>query len=132
MWTNITLSRLLKPGQLCQFIYFYKIQTGGMKKLLVLLFTTVLIFSCKNGTHRDQANDDKEKNTSVGDTTSNDTIDDQHRRRDDSDRNNATAYHWKEQEQKKFLDDCIKGFEGKADPVKMKDFCSCMLIQAQK
>jgi hypothetical protein len=123
MWTNISLSRLLKPGRLSGFIYFYKIQTGCMQKWFILLVAGALLFSCKNNNQQHKKTGDKEKGEKMGDTIV---------ATNDHDTIPATAYIWKEVEQKKFLADCRKNMEGKVDSAEVKIFCSCMLTQSQK
>jgi hypothetical protein len=122
MWTNISLSRLLKPDRLYGIIYFYKIQTGCMQKWFILLLAGALVCSCKNNNQKE-----KEKKEKTGDTTATTHYND-----NDRDTVNATGYTWKVADQKKFLEDCKGNMEKKADSVEVKVFCSCMLAQSQK
>ncbi|MDP4263155.1 MAG: hypothetical protein Q8941_11565 [Bacteroidota bacterium] len=95
-----------------------------MKKWVILLFASALIFSCKNGNDRDKKIESKEKKETTSDTSM--------KAKDGDKRDKESGYKWKEPEQNKFLEDCRINLAGKVDSAKMKDFCSCMLTQAQK
>jgi hypothetical protein len=93
-----------------------------MKRSLLVFFGFVLIASCSNNNKtstKEKENDQKQ------DKTGND--------KDESgDKGAITQYKWREAEQKKFLADCQKESSDNISKTKLKDFCLCMLTEAQK
>ena len=45
---------------------------------------------------------------------------------------NRNTYNWSQQEQNKFMTDCRKEFEESVGEGKIKELCSCILIQARQ
>ena len=93
-----------------------------MKKSTILLLFVGLLAACNNSDKTDAAGKEKEKKE--GDTT----IKKDEGRSEDS----VTGYTWTEADQNKFLKDCEKESEENIDKSKLKDFCRCLLTEAQK
>jgi hypothetical protein len=89
-----------------------------MKKLSMLLLLIVLITSCKNDdkTRLRKEGDDNEDRDTTG----------------DREKDTSSVYTWTKREQNKFIEDCRRASAEKADTEKIKDFCFCLLTQAQK
>ena len=99
-----------------------------MRRLVTLLLTLTLITACNNGNKQNVEKSDK---TQTNDRDSSYNGEEDTAGNDDKDKDKR-SYTWAKKEQKKFLEDCKSGSEEQLTGQKLKDFCSCMLIQAQK
>ena len=88
-------------------------------RIFLLAFLTLFTIGCKSDTKISSA----EAIPSVSNVT------------DDTSVTNNTkepAHQWSKKDQKKFLAECESGAEQHLSEQKLKDFCSCMLLQSQK
>jgi len=93
-----------------------------MKKLILLLLPGALL-ACNNNSKTDmpekeKQNEKKEENTTI--------------KKDQEKPADSTGYTWTAAEQNKFLKDCEKESGENIRKGKLKDFCLCMLTEAQK
>src|SRR5258708_3869340 len=100
-----------------------------MRIMITLLFTSLLIIACKNNNQKDTERTDKVK-SSNSDSNNNDN--EKNTANKANVKNNNSSHNWTRKEQNKFLEDCEKGSGQQLTGKKLKDFCSCMLLQAQK
>jgi hypothetical protein len=111
-------------GRLMFCIYLLLSKAAFMKQWIVLLFTVALIAACNT------------KNRKEGGTKNKPRIDTEALKsnaRESENSDKGKSYNWTTIEKNKFMDDCRNGAEG--DDMaegKLKDFCNCMLTQAQK
>jgi hypothetical protein len=112
------------------FIYFYiNRNLAVMGRSITFLFAFVLISACNNDNKK---NTQKESKTHKDDRDSGYNDGDDRMGNKNNDKKNSSSYNWPEREQNKFLEDCRRESEQKVIRGKLKDFCSCMLTQAQK
>jgi hypothetical protein len=123
-------------ADLSDLFTFISIQTNQrvMRRLIILLFAFVIITACNNDNKMKSQN---EKGIQTDDKARKDDRDEGDSDEDginnkDRDKNSNSQYNWKVAEQNKFLEDCRRDSEGHVAKNKTKDFCSCMLTQAQK
>ena len=93
-----------------------------MKKITILLLFVGLLAACNNNSKTDTTDKDKEKKDR--DTTI---------KKDEPEPGDSVKnYTWTEADQNKFLKDCERESEENIIKGKLKDFCRCMLTEAQK
>jgi hypothetical protein len=104
-----------------------------MRRLFILLFAFVTVTACNNdskegaGNNKSKQNNDKAQSDDRDDTNGVKV-----NRKADNNMDKKSQYTWAKAEQNKFLEDCSRESEENIDKGKLKDFCSCMLTQAQK
>jgi hypothetical protein len=117
----------LGAGRITGFIIFLsRCKSSMMKKLTILLLIVELFVACNNSSN----------------TSSNtETVDSQQQKKDDTvtikkeeekSRDSTAGYTWSQAEQNRFLKDCARESEENIKKGKLKDFCQCMLTEAQR
>ena len=96
-----------------------------MKRLVALLFAFVLLTACHTNNKKNTPKDHQENTDSSG-------RENEGTKEKDSSEANLKSYNWSKKEQNKFLEDCKRESDQDVPAEKVKDFCSCMLLQAQK
>jgi hypothetical protein len=116
------------------FIYFYiNLNLPGMRRLFILLFAFVAVIACNNNNKMNAGNDTGGQNDDKALKDNRDDANDvEVDRKADKNIDKSSQYTWKKAEQNKFMEDCSRDSEENVDKGKLKDFCSCMLTQAQK
>ena len=94
-----------------------------MRILIVFVFAFVLVSSCKNDKKNDHTTETSPRKDTIvappGDSVNRDTL-------------KVHNYSWTKKDKDRFLLECKNGSREHLSEEKLKDFCSCMLTQAQK
>ena len=100
-----------------------------MRIVIALLFAFLLMTDCKNNDKKDIP---KAGKTPASDRDSSYHDEDDNRVNKGKGKRDTSSYTWTRKEQNKFLADCKRESGQKLTDEKLKDFCYCMLTQAQK